>query len=194
VWCASQKLVGVQYALLCRVLQAQVLPLGECAWPPQPQAADKQARPTRRRDCCKRCDQVHTSCFDFSWVRRHLPSAWAPTDLHDSYQVRFNVLQAAVYGSPQNRRRVIIWGARRGVPLPEFPIPTHHFGTQWSVGLDTGLRLEPVTRDPERPHRGAPFRAVTVDDAISDLVSSFSNSARSGARASNGLSRCAAEI
>src|ERR1700677_1201959 len=42
----------------------------------------------------------------------------------DSYQVRFNVLQARAYGSPQNRRRVIIWGARRGVPLPEFPIPT----------------------------------------------------------------------
>jgi len=103
-----------------------------------------------------------------------LPSAWAPTDAsHDSYQVRFNVLQAGVYGSPQNRRRVIIWGARRGVPLPEFPIPTHYFETtQWNVQLDTGLKLEPVTRDPEQPHRGAPLRAVTVDDAISDLVSS----------------------
>ncbi|KAI9446182.1 S-adenosyl-L-methionine-dependent methyltransferase [Lactarius indigo] len=86
------------------------------------------------------------------------------------YQVRFNVLQAGVYGSPQNRRRIIIWGARRGIPLPEFPIPTHYFETtQWNVQLDTGLRLEPVTRDPERPHRGAPLRAVTVDDAISDL-------------------------
>ncbi|KAH9026772.1 S-adenosyl-L-methionine-dependent methyltransferase [Lactarius pseudohatsudake] len=86
------------------------------------------------------------------------------------YQVRFNVLQAGVYGSPQNRRRIIIWGARRGIPLPDFPIPTHYFETtQWNVQLDTGLRLEPVTRDPERPHRGAPLRAVTVDDAISDL-------------------------
>jgi hypothetical protein len=39
------------------------------------------------------------------------------------------------------------------------------------VQLDTGLKLEPVGRDPDRPHRGAPLRAVTVDDAISDLVS-----------------------
>ncbi|KAH9180823.1 S-adenosyl-L-methionine-dependent methyltransferase [Lactarius sanguifluus] len=86
------------------------------------------------------------------------------------YQVRFNVLQAGVYGSPQNRRRIIIWGARRGIPLPNFPIPTHYFETtQWNVQLDTGLRLEPITRDPERPNRGAPLRAVTVDDAISDL-------------------------
>jgi len=88
------------------------------------------------------------------------------------YQVRFSVLQAGVYGSPQHRRRVIFWGARRGFPLPEFPIPTHNFETmQWAVQLDTGLKLEHVARDPDRPHRGAPLRAVTVEDAISDLVS-----------------------
>jgi DNA (cytosine-5)-methyltransferase 1 len=88
------------------------------------------------------------------------------------YQVRFSVLQAGVYGSPQNRRRVIFWGARRGIPLPEFPIPTHNFvSPQWAVQLDTGLKLDHVTRDPDRPNRGAPLRAVTVDDVISDLVS-----------------------
>jgi len=88
------------------------------------------------------------------------------------YQVRFSVLQAGVYGSPQHRRRVIFWGARRGLPLPEFPIPTHNFeSTQWAVQLDTGLRLDHVARDQDRPHRGAPLRAVTVDDVISDLVS-----------------------
>jgi DNA (cytosine-5)-methyltransferase 1 len=92
-------------------------------------------------------------------------------DPRHRYQVRFCVLQAGVYGSPQGRRRVIFWGARRGVPLPEFPIPTHNFGTShWTVQLDTGIKLDHVTRDPSRPHRGAPLRAVTVDDAISDLV------------------------
>src|SRR5260221_259236 len=65
---------------------------------------------------------------------------------HDRYQVRFSVLQAGVYGSPQGRRRVIFWGARRGVPLPEFPIPTHNFETtQWAVQLDTGLKLDHVS-------------------------------------------------
>jgi DNA (cytosine-5)-methyltransferase 1 len=90
----------------------------------------------------------------------------------NSYQARFSVLQAGVYGSPQYRRRVIFWGARRGVPLPEFPIPTHSFeSVQWAVQLDTGLKLDHVARDPDRPHRGAPLRTVTVDDVISDLVS-----------------------
>jgi len=111
-------------------------------------------------------------------VLSHLPTQ-PPTDHaetrvcrnRDRYQVRFSVLQAGVYGSPQGRRRVIFWGARRGVPLPEFPIPTHNFETtQWVVQLDTGLKLDHVSRDPDRPHRGAPLRAVTVDDAISDLV------------------------
>ncbi|KAF8266486.1 S-adenosyl-L-methionine-dependent methyltransferase [Lactarius quietus] len=32
-----------------------------------------------------------------------------------------------------------------------------------------GPQADPVTRDPERPYDGAPHRAVTVDDAISDL-------------------------
>ncbi len=115
--------------------------------------------------------------------------------LYDSYQVRFNVLQAGVYGSPQNRRRVIIWGARRGAPLPEFPIPTHNFDTtQWSVLLDTGLKLEPVTRDPERPHRGAALRAVTVDDAISDLVSSQRLSRDQGPNHLRYTTRMAAKI
>ena len=91
--------------------------------------------------------------------------------------MRFSVLQAGVYGSPQNRRRVIFWGARRGLPLPEFPIPTHIFDSKlWAVQLDTGLRLDHVSRDPDRPHRGAPLQAVTVDDVISDLVSLSSHS------------------
>jgi DNA (cytosine-5)-methyltransferase 1 len=95
--------------------------------------------------------------------------------------VRFSVLQAGVYGSPQNRRRVIFWGARRGLPLPEFPIPTHNFESkQWTVQLDTGLRLDHVMRDPDRPHRGAPLRTVTVDDVISDLVSLSRQSVAAG--------------
>ena len=117
------------------------------------------------------------------------PTPTPPTNLaetrvcrdHNRYQVRFSVLQAGVYGAPQGRRRVIFWGARRGVPLPEFPIPSHNFETTaWAVQLDTGLKLDHVSRDPDRPHRGAPLRAVTVDDAISDLVR-FSHLYRCGA-------------
>jgi DNA (cytosine-5)-methyltransferase 1 len=35
------------------------------------------------------------------------------------------VLQAADYGTPQSRRRVILLGARKGITLPEYPTATH---------------------------------------------------------------------
>ncbi|KAJ4475666.1 hypothetical protein J3R30DRAFT_3405914 [Lentinula aciculospora] len=88
------------------------------------------------------------------------------------YQVRVKVLQAANYGAPQSRERVIFWGARQGLKLPEFPIPTHTFAAKEHHLLEhADLKLSRSTRsrDPERPHFFAPFRAVTVHDAIADL-------------------------
>ncbi len=42
------------------------------------------------------------------------------------YNVRspWRVLNAAAYGTPQDRERLILLGARRGLPLPEYPAPT----------------------------------------------------------------------
>jgi DNA (cytosine-5)-methyltransferase 1 len=60
------------------------------------------------------------------------------------YQVRFTILNAADYGAPQKRLRLVMIGAREGLP-PEFIPPTHGTETQ-------------------------PF--VTVRDAIGDLVNS----------------------
>lgn len=89
------------------------------------------------------------------------------------------VLQAAQYGTPQARERVIFWAARYDVPLPEFPVPTHNYGKGVrSFDLPTREILHrPVrVRPPHDAKRDAymqyaPFRAVTVEDAISDLVS-----------------------
>jgi DNA (cytosine-5)-methyltransferase 1 len=91
-----------------------------------------------------------------------------------SYQVRFKVLQAAQYGVPQGRRRVIFWGAKCGVPLPSFPVPMYAYDKgMHKVNLPTGDTLEPETRskDPEVYHQYAPLRPVTIDAAIGDLVS-----------------------
>ncbi|KII89181.1 hypothetical protein PLICRDRAFT_160365 [Plicaturopsis crispa FD-325 SS-3] len=88
------------------------------------------------------------------------------------YQARFKVLQAGQYGSPQNRKRVIFWGAKRGIPLPEFPIPTHCFPRgSFFHSLPTGAKVPPVTRSKleDNLHQSAPFHFVTVYDAISDL-------------------------
>lgn len=41
------------------------------------------------------------------------------------YDVRWKVLNFADFGLPANRKRLIIYAARRGYPLPNFPPPTH---------------------------------------------------------------------
>lgn len=95
----------------------------------------------------------------------------------DRYQVHFKVLQAGQYGAPQARKRVIFWGAKRDVPLPGFPLPTHCFPKPVeSYKLPTGDVLRPVTRAKPDEEDGsvyqacAPFLPVTVNDAIGDLV------------------------
>lgn len=92
------------------------------------------------------------------------------------------MLQAGQYGAPQDRKRVIFWGARRDVPLPKFPLPTHFFPkTSEARKLPTGDLLFPVTRAliDDASHRSdyhqcAPFPLVTANDALSDLVSFIS--------------------
>ncbi|THU75354.1 S-adenosyl-L-methionine-dependent methyltransferase, partial [Dendrothele bispora CBS 962.96] len=92
------------------------------------------------------------------------------------YQARFKILQAGQYGCPQYRERIIFWGAKRGLRLPDFPIPTHAFKAQsWKLPIDwTGKQvLQPASRcpdpDPKKRHTFAPLKPVSVNDAIGDL-------------------------
>ncbi|KAK4050343.1 hypothetical protein OIO90_005136 [Microbotryomycetes sp. JL221] len=87
------------------------------------------------------------------------------------YQVRPAVLQAAHYGTPQTRRRVILTIARQGLTLPEAPQPTHAF-------TDLMASMDPFVFDGSkkgRPrtirHRDghAPHHALDFWDAASDL-------------------------
>ncbi len=79
------------------------------------------------------------------------------------YQVRFKVLQAAQYGVPQSRRRVIFWGAKRGVPLPDFPVPVYaHEKGMHLVHLPTGKSLNPPTRSKD-PGESAPVCATPAN-------------------------------
>ena len=98
------------------------------------------------------------------------------------YQAHFKVLQAGQYGSPQSRLRIIFWGAKRDLPLPPFPIPTHCTPDDVDkYNLETGQRLWPAVRVRPSPEtrnnllewlQFAPLLPVTVEDAISDLVCS----------------------
>jgi DNA (cytosine-5)-methyltransferase 1 len=82
------------------------------------------------------------------------------------YQCTFGVLQAGQYGVPQTRRRAIVMAAAPGEKLPHFPNPTHVFSPRAcqltivinDTKFESSLRLE-----------SAPFRTITVKDAMSDL-------------------------
>ncbi|CAL1705539.1 unnamed protein product [Somion occarium] len=94
------------------------------------------------------------------------------------YQVHFKLLQAGQHGAPQGRLRAIFWGAKRDIPLPQFPIPVYCYpkGVH-NVSLSNKLKLYPASR--EHPdgdangnvtyHQCAPLPFRTVNDAIGDL-------------------------
>ena len=81
------------------------------------------------------------------------------------YQVGFQVLQAGHYGVAQTRRRLIILAAAPDQALPLYPEPLHTFaGPQFLEVEVDGRKYAPTCTRP-----GAPRRALTVWDAISDL-------------------------
>lgn len=92
------------------------------------------------------------------------------------YQGGFRIVYSAHYGSPQDRMRVLGEWTLPETPLPSYPIPTHHhIPRQAKIKLNNSQVIMPATRalGPSDHHFGAPFRPVSIDDAISDLVSVF---------------------
>uniref|UniRef100_A0A8D9EUQ9 Cytosine-specific methyltransferase n=1 Tax=Cacopsylla melanoneura TaxID=428564 RepID=A0A8D9EUQ9_9HEMI len=77
-----------------------------------------------------------------------------------NYQVTFDVLQSGNYGVAQSRNRVIILASKAGYKLPNFPKPLHAFN-QLSVTVNGNLVANKFSH--------APFRSITVRDAICDL-------------------------
>jgi len=85
------------------------------------------------------------------------------------YQCTFGVLQAGSYGVPQTRRRAIILAAAPGEVLPYYPEPMHSF-------LPSAVKLSVRVND--RMYDGnmkwldsAPYRPISVKDALHDLPS-----------------------
>ncbi|KAF8640653.1 hypothetical protein AX17_000310 [Amanita inopinata Kibby_2008] len=83
------------------------------------------------------------------------------------YQVRFCLLQAGHYGTPQGRVRFFLVAALDGTPLPELPQPTHDFPqtNRLLISLSTGDIIQPI----KTTGGTAPHPSVTIHDAISDL-------------------------
>ncbi|CAL1301280.1 unnamed protein product [Larinioides sclopetarius] len=87
--------------------------------------------------------------------------------LRMGYQCTFAVMQAGSYGVPQTRRRAIILAAAPGEKLPVFPEPTHVFSPracQLTVQVD-----EKKFQSNIKWTTSAPYRTITVKDALSDL-------------------------
>jgi DNA (cytosine-5)-methyltransferase 1 len=87
------------------------------------------------------------------------------------YQVRLVQLDSRSFGSPQNRTRLFIICARKGVPLPSIPEPTHANPELIMNVFDSGGAV--TSRSFYVGTKGeagsAPLPPVTVRDAISDL-------------------------
>lgn len=94
------------------------------------------------------------------------------TSLALGYQIHYKLLQASHYGTPQGRSRVIFWGAKQGLVLPQFPLPSHAFeGRLACPSLPTGGHIPPPSRSKISGdyHQYAPLKPILVDDAIGDL-------------------------
>lgn len=89
------------------------------------------------------------------------------------YASDWRILNAAHFGVPQKRERLVMIGAERGIPL-QFPTPTHA-GDFKTIGIrDKSRKLAPARSVGEEPtlfDMGEPELppALTVMDAIGDL-------------------------
>lgn len=102
------------------------------------------------------------------------------------YQIQMSLLQAAAYGVPQSRERVIFVGTKRGLTMPSFPLPTHTFKSQSKqLGgvkyFDGKKMIQERLYTPSRAQwegdevaeASAPCPTVTIDRAMGDLVSDW---------------------
>jgi DNA (cytosine-5)-methyltransferase 1 len=74
------------------------------------------------------------------------------------------------YGAPQSRVRFFLIAAKRGLPLPELPQPTHAFPVVDSLRIRVPYGAQNGEVLPIRTVPGtAPCPMVTIEDAIGDL-------------------------
>ncbi|KAI1797446.1 S-adenosyl-L-methionine-dependent methyltransferase [Ganoderma leucocontextum] len=86
------------------------------------------------------------------------------------YQVRFSLLQAGQYGTPQRRVRFFLLASLKSYPLPSFPEPTHAVLHPDALLIKIPSRKAPLEPTFVTGKGSAPFKAVSIRDAIDDLL------------------------
>ena len=81
------------------------------------------------------------------------------------YRIRtpWKVLQAYGYGVPQDRERLFLLGAKAGLDLPEYPVPTTAAARLSNGGLPPGPSCRDALQDLPEAER---FGALASDDAV----------------------------
>ncbi|WWC68575.1 uncharacterized protein I206_102505 [Kwoniella pini CBS 10737] len=89
----------------------------------------------------------------------------------NGYSSRLGLLDSRSYGSPQNRVRLFILAVKDGLPLPDFPAPTHSNPkvTATIFGNDKNGKIQPFYIGQRNTPGTALHSAVTIKDAIGDL-------------------------
>lgn len=88
------------------------------------------------------------------------------------YAVEWRILEAACYGLPQYRRRIVFVGIRRNCPVTfEWPEPTHSLVARNGEFTIEGQHQQPDNLWSQLAQNSAPLaRACTIRDAIADIV------------------------
>ncbi|KAI0756373.1 S-adenosyl-L-methionine-dependent methyltransferase [Daedaleopsis nitida] len=84
------------------------------------------------------------------------------------YQVRFGLLQAGHYGTPQDRIRFLLIASQSSYPLPLLPQPSHSSlkTHQLRIVLSDEVTIAPILTQGHT----APLKHVTIGEAIEDLL------------------------
>ena len=82
--------------------------------------------------------------------------------------MRFGLLQAGHYGTPQDRVRFFLNASLHGYPLPALPQPSH--SSLSADGLQLALSNEVNIRPILTAKGTAPLKHVTIREAIGDLL------------------------
>ncbi|KAF2277615.1 S-adenosyl-L-methionine-dependent methyltransferase [Westerdykella ornata] len=86
--------------------------------------------------------------------------------LNEGYNVRYTVENFAEFGLPQRRTRLLLLAAKRGIPLPPFPRPTHGpFGSGLKPLVSIWDALAPIRQLPPgtRDHYHQPWEEKRVN-------------------------------